>query len=352
MRFAGDSILVWDPSLQRISVFSSAGDYGRSFPDASVRGTHADWPAWKMSSNSQGTVVASMRNPDDLRPVREGPIRVEMDIQLTSLLSGSSVDLGRVPGDEFYFMQGTLAPRPLGKMTLVAIGDSRVYVAAGDDFGIAVFTLTGKRLAPVGPQQPTVALNRERIDAYIDQAVKASRNGESARGFYRDLEYPERLPSYSGLLVDANDNLWAEQYAVPGDEAGTTWRVYDQDGNLKTSVQMPRGLEVFEVGSDYVLGVWQDDLGVDFVRKYELTKPDDVTASGCASGRMHPSRLHTLQQRVSGEALRFLPRLRRLEASEQVPKPRHPHRAIEALRVLPGVVPLSFPPSVGREERR
>ena len=274
MRCAEDSVFVWDPNLQRVSVFTSAGDYARSFRDASVRAAHPDWPGWKMTCNREGVVVASTRNVSDLRPVHEGPTRIEMGIQLTSLRSGAGVDLGRVPGDEFYFAQGTLAPRPLGMMTLVAIGSSRIYVSTGDDFRISVFTLDGDRLDPIGEPLTRVPLNRRRVDAFIDEAVRTSRNGEKARSFYQGLEYPDKLPCYSQLLVDPDENLWVELYAEPGDHGGRSWRVYDREGSLESQVQMPRGFEVFEVGGDYVLGVWRNDVGVDFVRMYNLTKPD------------------------------------------------------------------------------
>ena len=33
---------------------------------------------------------------------------------------------------------------------------------------------------------------------------------------------------------------------------------------------MPSGFEVLRIGGDYVLGLWKDDLGVEYVQMYEL----------------------------------------------------------------------------------
>ena len=273
MRCAADSIFVWDPSLQRVSVFNAAGDFARSFQDVSLRGMHTDSPAWKMSCGTHGVVAVATRNLGDLRPIEEGPVQVAMAVQLTSLPSASTVDLGSVPGDEFYFAQGTLAPRPLGRTTLLAVGSSRVYMITGEDASIDVFSLSGERLEPIETEVAPVPLNGRRVKAFVDEAVSASRNGEKARSFYETLVYPDRVPTYSALLIDADDNVWVEQYPVPGDHPVAKWRVYDPQGELRALVEMPDAFEVFEIGSRYVLGVWQDSQGVDFVRMYDLIKP-------------------------------------------------------------------------------
>lgn len=50
----------------------------------------------------------------------------------------------------------------------------------------------------------------------------------------------------------------------------TKWIVLDPDRVLVGAVMMPVGLEVLEVGSNYVLGVWRDELGVAHVRRHPI----------------------------------------------------------------------------------
>ena len=49
--------------------------------------------------------------------------------------------------------------------------------------------------------------------------------------------------------------------------------VFDRRGIWLGDVTLPAGLTVYEIGSYYVLGSWQDEIEVEHVRLYELVKP-------------------------------------------------------------------------------
>ena len=53
--------------------------------------------------------------------------------------------------------------------------------------------------------------------------------------------------------------------SLPGD-------VFDPDGIWLGTVATPRGLRVTEIGTDYVVGVWRDELDVEYIRVYDLEK--------------------------------------------------------------------------------
>ena len=52
--------------------------------------------------------------------------------------------------------------------------------------------------------------------------------------------------------------------------AGT---VFDAGGVLLGTLTAPDGLDILDVGDDYALGLWRDDLAVEYVRLYGLVKP-------------------------------------------------------------------------------
>ncbi|HET7275119.1 MAG TPA: hypothetical protein VFI91_08045, partial [Longimicrobiaceae bacterium] len=81
-----------------------------------------------------------------------------------------------------------------------------------------------------------------------------------SRPFYEGLEYPELLPAYANLLVDADDNLWIQEYPDPSNDRALRWWIYSPDGALLTQVVTPPGFEAFDIGSDYILGVHHDEL--------------------------------------------------------------------------------------------
>jgi hypothetical protein len=88
----------------------------------------------------------------------------------------------------------------------------------------------------------------------------------------RDLPYPESMPAHGDIVVDADGNLWVEEY-LPMGETDPKWSVFDSSHQLLGSVDLPPDFTVHQIGSDFVLGVWHDELDVEQVRSYELIKP-------------------------------------------------------------------------------
>jgi hypothetical protein len=48
--------------------------------------------------------------------------------------------------------------------------------------------------------------------------------------------------------------------------------VFDPDGRMLGQVVLPSGLDVKQIGDDFVLAVWRDEYEVEHVRMYELRK--------------------------------------------------------------------------------
>jgi hypothetical protein len=46
--------------------------------------------------------------------------------------------------------------------------------------------------------------------------------------------------------------------------------VFDTDGRARGTVRTPYGLEVQEIGDTTIIGVWQNELGVEHVRLHLL----------------------------------------------------------------------------------
>ncbi|MDE2781706.1 MAG: 6-bladed beta-propeller [Gemmatimonadota bacterium] len=82
--------------------------------------------------------------------------------------------------------------------------------------------------------------------------------------YLREVPFPERIPVYRRLILDAERNLWAERYRAPW-EGQPSWYVFDEQGKWLGEVATPRGLHVFEIGTDYVLGRYLDELDVQSV---------------------------------------------------------------------------------------
>lgn len=84
-------------------------------------------------------------------------------------------------------------------------------------------------------------------------------------------QLPEHVPVLSGLLGDEEGNLWVRSSDFLSHRP-SRWSVFDSAGAWVTDVTLPADGRVFEIGDDYVLGVWRDDLDAEQLRLYPLSK--------------------------------------------------------------------------------
>ena len=50
------------------------------------------------------------------------------------------------------------------------------------------------------------------------------------------------------------------------------WDVFDSSGQKVTTVTTPRDVTIQTIGEDYILGVWKDEMDVEYVRMYSLDR--------------------------------------------------------------------------------
>jgi sugar lactone lactonase YvrE len=80
------------------------------------------------------------------------------------------------------------------------------------------------------------------------------------------------MPSYAEFCIDSEGYLWVEDYRKPGDER-SRWTVFDLDGLMLGRVELPDRFTIHQIGRDFVLGTWIDEMDVEHVRLYALIKP-------------------------------------------------------------------------------
>jgi hypothetical protein len=106
----------------------------------------------------------------------------------------------------------------------------------------------------------------------IDQADDSDQTRQFRRMF-REAPIPELHPAIGSIYADASGFLWVEEYRLPGEETRAT-TIFDPEGKMVGSVVLPSGFQVSEIGVDYLLGRAVDDLGVEYLRLYSLTRPE------------------------------------------------------------------------------
>jgi hypothetical protein len=99
-----------------------------------------------------------------------------------------------------------------------------------------------------------------------------------------EMTFTDTFPTYAALRVDRAGHLWVEHHAPWMDirstigprnlhASPTFWDVFDPHGQWLTTVRLPAGFSVFDIGTDYVAGVWRGADDVGHVRFYHLIKP-------------------------------------------------------------------------------
>jgi hypothetical protein len=73
-------------------------------------------------------------------------------------------------------------------------------------------------------------------------------------------------------MADALGYLWVADFNPPGDD-NSAWTIFDPAGVLSGRVTTPRDFGILEVGVDYLLGVYRDELGVEYLHQYALERP-------------------------------------------------------------------------------
>jgi hypothetical protein len=78
----------------------------------------------------------------------------------------------------------------------------------------------------------------------------------------------ERLPPFRRFTVDRLGRVWLERWRAS--EGSTVWNVYNQDGASVGRVTLDGELRLEAAGTDWILGVSTDALGIERVRLYAV----------------------------------------------------------------------------------
>jgi hypothetical protein len=114
------------------------------------------------------------------------------------------------------------------------------------------------------------------MEAYVEARAADASDGNEAREIresYADMPVPDFMPAFAGVESDALGFLWVEAYRGMGAEA-VTYHVFDPRGELVGAVELPEEMDLLEIGPDYLLALFRDELDVEYVRLYSLQRPE------------------------------------------------------------------------------
>ena len=277
-RLPGDSVLTWDRGLNRVTVFTSDGEYARDYtPSLPEEMTGYQLQGALDDNRLLLTRGASFQSAQGTAGVQRQPI-VGWIIDSSGKQVGS---IGPFPGESVFLGPGkdpgsTIRTAiPLGASTLFATASDAVHVVDTDFFAVRTYGIDGRlRMIARRPHAPQV-VRPEDITAVVEAAledlppVQWIRDGMKAA--YAEVPPPQYLPAIRAVRVDRDDNVWVQAGHAPT-AADATWSVFERRGRWLGDVILPAALEILEIGRDHVVVRDRDPDGVERVRILRLRK--------------------------------------------------------------------------------
>jgi hypothetical protein len=289
VRLGGDTIAVYDARLQRISVFDHSGAFVRAhaivgavLPYVIGVGGKQSLIAWQFAGTSEE---------------RPGVYSVPAEFGHIDLPSGRFSAIGFFHSSEEarVWYRGSLARafRPLGSTSDVAAGHGLTFVLSSTDSrSIYVYDLREglKRILRI--QTPAQRMSPAIVNRWVDSWVAAFSSGSEElerwwRAGFEELDPPAEVPVFRSLVADREGNVCGQHYPTDW-VAAALFSCFTPEGRFVRHIRLPPGLRRpsgphphldprLEIGRDYVLGVWETDLGTEQVRLYAIA---DVATSG------------------------------------------------------------------------
>lgn len=158
----------------------------------------------------------------------------------------------------------------------------RVHVATPGQREIRTYNAHGQLIRIVRQHASLKPVTRRLHETLRSQlrsdASERGADADAALDLFEQLTFPDSIFPYAGLEVDLEGNLWARNHSFLDAESQPTYTVFDHKGIWLGIVPVPfeatdQGRPRFlEIGPDYVLAEWRDELSVPYVRVHRLMR--------------------------------------------------------------------------------
>lgn len=277
VRWPGDSLAVWDGRTRRITLYSEEGDLGRSFPLPGIGST--DFPEFAGVLASGDLVLSGQAFfGDDGAPPASGVRRIPVHVAVVDAAGAPVGDVGIHPGQETYIQFGESTIEVLrmehARGYVLAPAGGEVIMAPNERFELRFWSPDGSLARLVRLTEPPRPLTDAVWEAELQRRLEEvpDRARPRIRAMWDLVPRPDTLPAMSAVLPDAAGHLWIRSFTFPAVDASARWIVLDPSGQAVASLDLPAGMEVYEIGTDYLVGMVRDDLDVERVQVWPLRR--------------------------------------------------------------------------------
>ena len=280
----GDSLVISDRGQDRISVFSAEGEYGRTvmlhrepsgsapkgvgvFSDGSILGATL---VLDPNAAMDGRFEFSRTNASHVRFNGDGEIINTIGEFLFAEGVSETLESEVDEKNDRAISRGVFASSPFGRVgSTFAVGDF-VYHGSGDSYEIQVYSKEGALVRLIRRPIENPPVTESDKDDFREGWLEG--NGDWGRRRVNDLVFPETKPAFQSFTVDNQGNVWIAENATEVEDNIIEWTVFDTEGRMLGSVEVPRGGRTPFISGDYWMAVWYTELDVEQVRVYRVVK--------------------------------------------------------------------------------
>ncbi len=269
-----DTLIVYDRSLRRVSFFDLKGEFVHMIRLLSPGGALRPQAVGVLAGGHilvHSVMLATPQLEPGVHRMPGKALRFAPDGTLTDTLQDLAATQWVVTGTP---PQTLLASLPFGRSSSLAVFRQHAYLADNARYEIVRYGPDGAVDGYVRVAGPLRDVGAEHIEHYREQELRRRTDANAHRRLaehYDEVPWPSTFPAFRDIRVDRIGNLWVRTYAPPQDST-TTFHVFGADGLFSATVMLPPRVDLLEAGDDYVLARWRDDLDVEYVRLYRLTK--------------------------------------------------------------------------------
>jgi hypothetical protein len=276
-----DSLAVYDAGSRRLTILTADLDLAdtRQISDEGGR------PGYSLNQIGDTLFVENAAmSSGDLLPLGTGLHRPQRSIRLIGPSGEIHGALEGVPIGDVSLRDGRIGSPLFGKFTLLDGFEGQVVLGFAEAMEIERRTPSGRVtqipriLDGVDRTVSDSDISRE-VERYLEVlGTSGDRSLDATRQEMLRRPRMDTKPAYSHLLVDTEGYVWLGEYAsnpflVPPSPP-EAWHVIAPDGLWATTLKLPPRFLPYWIDSEIVLGVARDQLDVETVVAYRLTRGD------------------------------------------------------------------------------
>lgn len=262
-RGGGDTVLIWDPALARLTTFDGTTLLRTLVP----RGPGAPRPSTSIIGRfADGSFLTRPRGVGFF-PSPNGVLRLPESYDRYDPASDTVIHLHDGRSIEWAVGNRGRYTRPFGKEDIVAARGDRMVIGDNGTSDIRVYELNGRldRIVRLPSEvAPVTEQDRSRYGEYM-------REEHPRFPLATELDFPDERPRFSTIIADELDWIWVESYAAEWEPPGS-WLIFDESGALQCEVGFPDRVQVLEIGTTYVLAKRWEESGEQSVIRYTLLR--------------------------------------------------------------------------------